>query len=380
MAPTQSRPRPDLALACGFGDQLGLQPACTLLNRAMLPREVVAVVGGSYNDRRRYALAIVSDVLARGMPVLIASPRFCAGEVHARLEAMRVATPARIQLMARSLASDLALAPAIGPLLCVDDSPNPTLSHLWGLGAEIATSATGRRCLGAVLVDGFDAFAPEDSLRLHLTAEFLGAPVLVVEGEGFGVTDVLSQADVAILVGPVDSDLPRGAQLAWVGRRSADVPTIVLSALRYLGIEGDLPTFKVTGDPDTPLYGWRLLTLAFDQDDLGPMLASPLRGQTWAFPVQEASCELGHRAPRAKCTCGIYASSSLSSVQNGHDFAIDRVVVALVRGFGFVAIHEYGWRAQFCQPLALFGNLSEATRKALQLRYECEIASLFPRP
>jgi len=63
-----------------------------------------------------------------------------------------------------------------------------------------------------------------------------------------------------------------------------------------------------------------------------------------------------HELPEARCTCGIYASKSLSHLRRlGYT---ERRICGDVSLWGMVVEHEEGWRAQFAYPKTLVVPLS----------------------
>jgi hypothetical protein len=118
--------------------------------------------------------------------------------------------------------------------------------------------------------------------------------------------------------------------------------------------------------------GWRITD--------GPKQGTRLRSLVgaavqWPRGVMVAECRLRpsvcDRPAGSNCVCGIYAYKT--TVDALRLLAERAQAVGLVRGWGRVAIHELGWRAEFVQPLWLcvVGRPQEQAR-ALGVRYECD--------
>lgn len=361
----------------------GTPLANLLVNRLVLPGEVAVVAGEAYLVRRRLALMAALQVVLRGTPVLIASPLSGLEVIDdlVSVSGWRIAwgdQPAGPGTVRRSIGES---PPRIAA------GPHVTLSHLWSCAAD-QMSRPGRRIFGLVVVDAFDAFESyrEDLGRVGETARFMGAPLLVLN-----LADDRSwePAAVAQLVIVPEDEERSGAgcrPLAWVGRPTPDdkgrfnlypvgadgaLIDIVGEAVRRLGVPLD-PLFpRPQRDHDGAIFGWRVLDVGASEG--AAILRSPMMETEWPRPVQEARCP-HHHPPEPGCHCGIYALFSVRAAWSGLWHRTNRTsVVALVRGFGRVAMHSEGWRAQYVQPIALFGRVSDLTRRDLERRYECDV-------
>lgn len=89
------------------------------------------------------------------------------------------------------------------------------------------------------------------------------------------------------------------------------------------------------------------------------LLASISRPDVWhPRSVVEAACDRSaHAAPRAGCSCGVYAAHSLAQLLDMRyaDFADhDSVVTGEVSLWGTVVAATQGWRGQWAYPRRLF--------------------------
>jgi hypothetical protein len=117
-------------------------------------------------------------------------------------------------------------------------------------------------------------------------------------------------------------------------------------------------------------------------------------GYVWAPQCSEASCDAkrwtrrGRRArhpdlpaPHARCRCGLYA------LQEPWDFAgylpsslfgatdESKVVIGVVAGWGRAFRGQFGWRAQFARPVALYRapHLDGEQVEQVAHRYGCQV-------
>jgi hypothetical protein len=357
------------------------------------PKDVVAILGSSYEERRALALTLCAQVARRGLPVLVASPGTSAGALGRRLVGLAAGSrevadhPAPMQVPG-------AVTTSFVERIRIVDDPYQSLASIWRCAAEQARCRT-QPIFGLVVIDRFDAYESfgEDLGRLRETARLLGAPVAVL---AFSASRAGSLVRVADLVCVVEEGSVRptagGTPPVWIGRvpwghekvslvamdepgASALTVPFVVSALNRLGGFPDLAARELCCDRDGALLGWRAFDLTTPVRGRA-LLTSPYLGTPWHTPVETATCRLRrHRAPDPGCNCGIYATLDL-------DLAVSKVrspqsagVVALARGWGRVAIHEEGWRAEHVQPAVVFGTVPDDEKVELAYRYECEIVS-----
>ncbi len=365
----------------------------TALSRHVQAKDVAALVGGSYDDRRRLALTVCVQVARRGLPVLIASP----WETPSSLAADLVAVGGNVEEPQICLPGEEGSGGAsvrVGEHVWLVSDHRQGLSILWRCAAEQARHRA-QPVFGLVVVDHVDAFESfdDDLMRLRPTASVLGAPMLVIASKGSPGGAVVGAADVVVLIEerPV-RESPGGTPPIWVGpapkgrskamlvaleRTGSSGLTLpfVLSSLERLGRLPDLTSRELRRDDDGAVLGWRVFDLSTPARG-GARLQSPFRRTAWRAPVQTAKCDIrDHRAPDPDCDCGIYATTDLElAVSNARSTRGDGVV-ALVRGWGRVAIHSEGWRAEHAAPIAVFGTLLDDTQAELAYRYECETAS-----
>jgi len=116
-------------------------------------------------------------------------------------------------------------------------------------------------------------------------------------------------------------------------------------------------------DAVEPVRGWRAWVIGTcGEQRTGPVPAFALRAVSWPqepWPARRptiASCRRGHAAPDPACQCGLHAFREAAEVRTV--FIPDilfapATVVGPVAGWGTVALHERGWRAQYAYPEAL---------------------------
>jgi hypothetical protein len=116
-------------------------------------------------------------------------------------------------------------------------------------------------------------------------------------------------------------------------------------------------------DAVEPIRGWRAWVIGTRAEQgTGPVPALALRAVLWPqepWPARRptiASCHRGHAAPDPACQCGLHAFREATEVRTV--FLPDMLlapatVVGPVVGWGTVALHERGWRAQYAYPEAL---------------------------
>jgi hypothetical protein len=116
-------------------------------------------------------------------------------------------------------------------------------------------------------------------------------------------------------------------------------------------------------DAVEPIRGWRAWVVGtLGEQGNGPLPALVLRAVAWPqdpWPARRpavASCHLGHAAPDPGCQCGLHAFREATEVRTV--FLPDMLfapatVVGPVGGWGTLAMHERGWRAQYAYPEAL---------------------------
>jgi hypothetical protein len=349
-------------VTCFFDDPIELDAAASLLDRWLRPDEAAAIVGGSYGRRRALALAVALGAVAQGARVLVASPD---------------PGGTRLAAVLAGMAEESGL-PA-GEVVGMDLSRGPTLVELWKAAAALLASepSRGRRTL--VLIDAFDAFVPcrEELANLRSTAQFLGAQRSVTDRTGGDSADLVTASDGALLVAERAPEGPVPATIAaWIGRTTRTGPADHIKRFaRQRGLLVDPASAEEQRDGDGALFGWRLLDLTVGL--AGSLrLRSPAMATIWPHPVQEARCSHHHPVPNPTCGCGIDAFSSLEEALANHP--LNRpCLVTLVKGWGRVAHHERGWRAQFCQPVAIFGDVPVSVKTELEQRYECDVVSLY---
>jgi hypothetical protein len=109
-----------------------------------------------------------------------------------------------------------------------------------------------------------------------------------------------------------------------------------------------------------PIEGWRVWQLGIHPRGYRPQLIPAGAGRGWwpARRALEARCYVPrevptrHFPPTVRCTCGVYASDSLTSFLKAG--APGRVsVIGQISLWGKVIEHEHGWRAQYAYPSRL---------------------------
>ncbi|HEY6567296.1 MAG TPA: hypothetical protein VI341_07235 [Actinomycetota bacterium] len=104
-----------------------------------------------------------------------------------------------------------------------------------------------------------------------------------------------------------------------------------------------------------PVVGWRVWRLQRADGRLA--LVSATRDHAWpAADAIEATCWLDHGAagvPQAACRCGIYATSSPSTLPQVNVISPETCVVGAIAMWGSVVEHARGARSQFAYPARL---------------------------
>ena len=384
-----------MALTTGVAEPLTADTEiATAFKSHVQPKDVVAILGSSYEERRALALTLCVQVARRGLPVLVASPGTSAGALGRQL--LGLAAWSR-EVVDHPAAKEVrgAATTSFGERIRIVDDPYQSLATIWRCAAEQARCRT-QPIFGLVVIDRFDAYESfgEDLARLRETARLLGAPVAVLASKASRAGSLVGVADLVVVVeeGSV-RPTAGGTPPVWIGRVpwghekvslvAMDEPgasgltvPFVVSAFNRLGGFPDLAGRELRCDRDGALLGWRAFDLTTPVRGRA-LLTSPYFGTPWHTPVETAACRRlrRHRAPDPGCNCGIYATLDL-------DLAVSKVqppqsagVVALVRGWGRVAIHEEGWRAEHVQPAVVFGTVPDDEKAELAYRYECEIVS-----
>ncbi|MDA8317049.1 MAG: hypothetical protein M0010_18045 [Actinomycetota bacterium] len=383
-----------MALTTGVAEQFTADTEiATAFKSHVQPKDVVAILGSSYEECRALALTLCLQVARRGLPVLVASPGTAPGALGRQLVGLAAGSlhvangPAPIEVPGE-------VPTSIGERIRIVDDPYQSLATIWRCAAEQARCRT-RPIFGLVVIDRFDAYesVEEDLLRLRETARLLGAPLVVLASRASRAGSVVGVADVVVVVeeGSVRPTVG-GTPPVWIGRvpwgnektslvamdgpgSSALTAPFVVSALQRLGGFPDLAGRELRCDRDGALLGWRAFDLTTPVRARA-LLTSPYRGTPWHTPVETATCRLRrHRAPDPGCDCGIYATLDLDLALSKVRWPQSAGVVALVRGWGRVAIHEEGWRAEHVQPAVVFGTVPDDEKAELAYRYECEILS-----
>ena len=125
----------------------------------------------------------------------------------------------------------------------------------------------------------------------------------------------------------------------------------------------------VDRDETGALLGWRGWCVEAQRQGDGSTqgrLRAPVTWRWWPRGVTSAQC-LRHRdhvAPAPGCGCGIYAFNEPSPlVEEIDEGRLSRpAAIGLVRGWGRVALHDLGWRAQYVQVLSLFVTAAHPDR------------------
>jgi len=115
-----------------------------------------------------------------------------------------------------------------------------------------------------------------------------------------------------------------------------------------------------------PVTAWRAWFVGRESDDGSPRLHSIIHNCEWPVAKKlEASClttrgivSRPHPAPADGCQCGIYGTARVDGLANyvGHGLGpVPRIqAIGLVRLWGVVREHEYGWRGSRAYPCRLW--------------------------
>lgn len=317
-----------MALTTGVAEQLTADTEiATAFKSHVQPKDVVAILGSSYEERRALALTLCAQVARRGLPVLVASPGTSAGVIGAQLVRLAAGWLHAVDHPGPKGASGEA-ATALSERIRLAQDPYQSLATIWRCAAEQARSRT-QPIFGLVVIDRFDAYESfgEDLLRLRETARLLGAPVAVLASKASCAGSLVGIADLVVVVeeGSVRPTVG-GTPPVWIGRVPSGNPKASLvamdepgfcaltvpfvdSALKRLRAFPDLAGRNLRRDSDGALLGWRAFDLT-TQVRGRALLTSPYRGTPWRAPVETATCGRRHRAPGGyeysicRLTCG----------------------------------------------------------------------------
>ena len=186
-----------------------------------------------------------------------------------------------------------------------------------------------------------------------------GRPFLrCVGGEHHGVEFVVNRPHSVPHALARNAELAREAAIGRAVRRFRE-----LTSAEVAGIQRDRSGAAL---------GWRFWDVAWT-DHGGVALCSPVQHDTWHPGAHAARCASCAEASRLHCTCGLYAYAKAEDALPNWPGA-SSLVLGIVRGWGRVVLHEWGWRSQYAQPLLLV--LSDPFRVAvpsLTARYECDV-------
>jgi hypothetical protein len=111
-------------------------------------------------------------------------------------------------------------------------------------------------------------------------------------------------------------------------------------------------TEAVTRPRTDPVVGWRYWQLT----TAGRLRSVTQRRFEWPpGAVMRAGClGAGHRAPDARCDCGLYGARDLDSLrEHGLCLAPEALVVGQVALWGLVLPDVSGWRGEYAEPVSL---------------------------
>ncbi len=111
-------------------------------------------------------------------------------------------------------------------------------------------------------------------------------------------------------------------------------------------------TEAVTRPRSDPVVGWRYWQLTA----AGRLRSVTQRRIEWPpGSVMRAAClGAGHRAPDARCDCGLYGARDLPTLrEHGLCLAPEALVVGRVALWGRVLADVFGWRGEYAEPSAL---------------------------
>ena len=115
-------------------------------------------------------------------------------------------------------------------------------------------------------------------------------------------------------------------------------------------------TEAVTRPRSDPVVGWRYWQLTASARSGTRLRSVTQRRFEWPpGGVMRAGClGAGHRAPDARCDCGLYGARDLESLrEHGLCLAPEALVVGRVALWGLVLPDVSGWRAEYAEPAAL---------------------------
>ena len=169
-------------------------------------------------------------------------------------------------------------------------------------------------------------------------------------------------------------------------------PDLIAEALRalerFIAVSADTRR-HVLPEPPAPLWcdasgavlgvrGWKLTAT-----QRGPVLRAVTSRMQWPPGVTVARCRLDPSAcdrPAGRhCVCGLYAFKAADHAGELDGPGVP--VVGVVRGWGRVAVHRSGWRAEYVQPIWLAAVAQPQTDvRSLATRYECDVVPVDDTP
>ncbi len=130
---------------------------------------------------------------------------------------------------------------------------------------------------------------------------------------------------------------------------------------------------------------WRLANTMWAK--MGGWLWSASMTDCWrkGTAFKEAECVQGHRIPGEGCMCGIWAFHNVEAfeaeigpiLEHSYVFGTDRFDAAagIIGAAGDIIDCEYGFRAQFAKPLAIFEDGKAPSKDEIAASYGCHTIS-----
>lgn len=305
----------------------------------MEPETVTLVVGSDADERTQLGLRAAWTTATAGVPALVIAAGLTTQDLMIRT--MSLARGEAHQDVMTVAATRAALWEAEVMLQRLPLFYDTDADSCEGVVlATVKARLTANGPLGLVVIDGADVMSGDGPWMNHARdlAKAVRCPVVATTSHARPAADEYDT--LVVLEGSA-----RDTRATVCGHPS---PGIISPIPRVDGADA--------------LLGWKLWELRENT------LLSPLRGTVWPRGVFVAECD--HGRPSRHCRCGTYAFGDLPSAL---DARRDTHVLGVVRGWGRVVRHEFGFRAQYTQPIQLYLRQHQhSSRRRLIEQYECD--------